>query len=404
MIKDPLNGKKILLGVTGCIAAYKSCLVVRELVKRGAKVKVVMTPSATEFITPLTLATLSQNEVIVNTFPPTQKDGTKLSTWHIDYALWADLMLIAPATINTIAKISYGFADNALTTLVTALRSPLLIAPAADVDMYNNPSNKQNLEKLERVGHYIIYPESGELASGLIGDGRLAELNKIIDVVELVLSGYSKDLEGKKIFVSAGPTYEDIDPVRFIGNRSSGKMGYAIAKAAYLRGADVTLISGPSSQNIYPEIKMIKVRSALEMEKAVKKEVDKNNLLIMSAAVSDFRPLKSASNKIKKEKGLIDLKLELNPDILSSLKAKKTKVIGFALETQNALSNAKKKLREKHLDMIVLNSPGKESGFEVDTNKVTIIKQDGKSVKLPLLSKFQVANRILTEAKSLELV
>ncbi|HSW56207.1 MAG TPA: bifunctional phosphopantothenoylcysteine decarboxylase/phosphopantothenate--cysteine ligase CoaBC [Ignavibacteriaceae bacterium] len=400
MIKDQLAGKKILLGVTGCIAAYKSCFIVRELIKRGSEVKVVLTPCATEFITPLTLATLSHNEVIVNTFPPSQKDGTNLSTWHIDYALWADLMLVAPATINTIAKISYGFADNALTTLVTALRSPLVIAPAADVDMYNNQINQENLSKLEKLGHYIIYPESGELASGLSGEGRLADTNKIIDAVELILSGYSKDLIGKKILVSAGPTYEDIDPVRFLGNRSSGKMGYAIAKAAYLRGADITLISGPSSQSIYPEIKMIKVRSASEMEKAVKKEIDKNDLLIMSAAVSDFRPIKAASNKIKKEKGTFDLKLELNPDILSSIKAKKTKVIGFALETQNDLSNAKKKLKEKNLDMIVLNSPGKESGFEVDTNKVTIIKQDGKSVNLPLLSKFQVANKILTEAKN----
>ena len=400
MIKDQLAGKKILLGVTGCIAAYKSCFIVRELIKRGAEVKVVLTPSATEFITPLTLATLSHNEVIVNTFPTSQKDGTNLSTWHIDYALWADLMLVAPATINTIAKISYGFADNALTTLVTALRSPLVIAPAADVDMFNNPINKENLAKLENLGHYIIYPESGELASGLSGEGRLADTNKIIDAVELILSGYSKDLMSKKILISAGPTYEDIDPVRFLGNRSSGKMGFAIAKAAYLRGADVTLVSGPSSQSIYPEINLIKVRSAVEMERAIKKEVDKNDLLVMSAAVSDFRPMKSASNKIKKEKGTLDLKLELNPDILSSIKTKKTKVIGFALETQNELSNAKKKLKEKHLDMIVLNSPGKESGFEVDTNKVTIIKQDGKSVNLPLLSKFQAANKILTEAKS----
>ena len=211
-------------------------------------------------------------------------------------------MLITPATINTIAKISYGFADNALTTLVTALRSSLVIAPAADVDMFNNPINKENLAKLEKLGHYIIYPESGELASGLSGEGKLADTNKIIDSVELILSGYSKDLIGKKILVSAGPTYEDIDPVRFIGNRSSGKMGYAIAKSAFLRGADVTLISGPSSQNIYPEIKLIKVRSASEMEGAVKKEVDKNNLLIMSAAVSDFRPVKADSNKIKKKK------------------------------------------------------------------------------------------------------
>lgn len=401
MIKDPLSGKKILLGVTGCIAAYKSCLLVRELVKRGAQVKVVMTTSATEFISPLTLATLSHNEVIVNTFPPNQKDGTKLSTWHIDYSLWADLMLISPATINTIAKISYGFADNALTTLVTALRSPLMIAPAADGDMYSNPINRENIEKLKKFGHYFIYPESGELASGLSGEGRLADVNKIVDAVELILSGYSNDLSGKKILVSAGPTYEDIDPVRFIGNRSSGKMGYAIAKAAFLRGADVTLISGPSSQNIYSEIKIIKVREAKEMEIAVKKEIDKNNLLIMSAAVSDFRPSKTSSNKIKKGRGSIDLKLEMNSDILSSIKSKNTKIIGFALETQNELVNAKKKLKEKKMDMIVLNSPGKESGFEVDTNKVTILKKEGKTIKLPLLSKFQVANRILNEAKKI---
>lgn len=401
MIKDSLSNKKILLGVTGCIAAYKSCLIVRDLIKRGAEIKVLMTPSATEFISPLTLATLSRNEVIVNTFPPSQKDGTKLSTWHIDYSLWADLMLIAPATINTIAKISYGFADNALTTLVTALRCPLAIAPAADVDMYTNPVNKENLHKLEKLGHFIIHPESGELASGLSGEGRLADTNKIIDAVELILSGYSKDLKGKKILVSAGPTYEDIDPVRFIGNRSSGKMGYAIAKAAFLRGADVTLISGPSSQNIYPEIKKINVRSAIEMEKAVKKEVEKNNILIMSAAVSDFHPAKTSSNKIKKEKGSINLKLEMNPDILSSIKAKKIKVVGFALETQNELANAKKKLREKNLDMIVLNSPGKESGFEVDSNKVTVIKPESKPVKFPLLSKFQVANKILSEVKKI---
>lgn len=401
MNKDQLSDKKILLGVTGCIAAYKSALLVREFIKRGAEVKVVMTPSATEFIAPLTLATLSHNEVVVNTFPDNQKEGTNFSTWHIDYALWADLMLIAPATINTIAKISYGFADNALTTLVSALRCPLIIAPAADVDMYTNPINSENIEKLEKLGHYFVYPESGELASGLSGEGRLADTNKIVDAVELILSGCSKDLIGKKILVSAGPTYEDIDPVRFIGNRSSGKMGYAIAKASYLRGANVTLISGPSSQSIYPEIKKINVRSASEMERAVKKEIAQNDLLIMSAAVSDFRPAKIASNKIKKDKSTLDLKLELNSDILSAINSKKTKVIGFALETQNELTNAKKKLKDKKLDMIVLNSPDKESGFEVDTNKVTIIKKDGKSIKLPLLSKFQVANRILNELKDI---
>lgn len=401
MIIDALKGKKILLGLTGCIAAYKSCLLIREFKKRGAVVKVVLTPSAAEFIAPLTLSTLSGNEVIVNTFPKDQKSGTNLSTWHIAYALWADLMLVAPATINTIAKIAHGFADNALTTLVTALRSPLVLAPAADVDMFNNPINKENLSKLEKSGHYIVYPESGELASGLSGEGRLADVNKIIDSVEMILSGYSKDLSAKKILVTAGPTYEDIDPVRFIGNRSSGKMGYAIAKAAFIRGADVTLISGPSAQIIYPEIKLINIRSASEMERAVKKEMDKNELLIMSAAVSDFRPVKAASNKIKKEKQSINLRLELNTDILSSIALKKIRKIGFALETENELRNAMRKLKEKQLDMIVLNSPGKDSGFEVDTNKVTIIKQGGKTIKLPLLSKFQAANKILSEVKTI---
>ena len=288
MKKDIITGKKILIGVTGCIAAYKSCFIVRELKKRGAEIKVVMTPSAVEFITPLTLATLSGNEVIVNTFPSSQQNGTNLSTWHIDYALWADLMLIAPATVNTIAKIAHGFADNALTTLVSALRSQLIIAPAADVDMYNNPINTENMIKLESLGHYILHAEKGELVSGLEGEGRLADIGKIVDAIELVLSGYKKDFVGKKILVTAGPTYEDIDPVRFIGNRSTGKMGYQLAKAAYLRGADVTLISGPSSETVYPEINKINIRSAVEMQKVVNKEFVKNDILIMAAAERIF--------------------------------------------------------------------------------------------------------------------
>jgi phosphopantothenoylcysteine decarboxylase/phosphopantothenate--cysteine ligase len=395
------SGKKILLGVTGCIAAYKSCFIVRELIKRGAEVKVVLTPSATQFITPLTLAALSQNEVIVATFPEKQNYGTNLRTWHIDYAQWADLMLIAPATINTIAKISHGFADNALTTLVTALRSPLIIAPAADVDMYNNPINRENLEKLVNSGHYIVYPETGELASGLSGEGRLADVNKILDAAELIISGYSQDLAGKKILVSAGPTFEDIDPVRFIGNRSSGKMGFALAKAAFLRGAEVTLISGPSSQNSYPEIKTLWVRSALEMNTAIEGEINKNDILIMSAAVSDFKPSAAKSKKIKKGSGFNKVKLTKNPDILNSVIGCKAKIVGFALETDNELKNAKKKLEEKKLDMMVLNSPGEDTGFESDTNKVIIIKRDGKSTKIPLLSKFQVANKILSQAKGM---
>lgn len=399
MKKDVLSGKNILLGVTGCIGAYKSCLIVRELKKKGANVKVVLTPSAVEFITPLTLATLSGNEVVVSTFPKDQSKGTALSTWHIDLARWTDLMLIAPATINTIAKISHGIADNALTTLVTAIRSPLIIAPAADTDMYNNPINGENLIKLERIGHFIVYPETGELASGLIGEGRLADINKLLDTVELIISGYSKDLSGKKILVSAGPTYEDFDPVRFIGNRSSGKMGYAIAKSAFLRGADVKIVSGPSSELLYPGIKIIKVRSAIEMERRIKSEINKSDVLIMAAAVSDFRPSSTSSQKIKKTNGLKELKLVRNPDILSGLKSTKAKVIGFALESEKEIKNAKKKLIGKNLDMIILNLVSKNSGFEVDTNRVTVIKKDGRIVKIPLQSKFQIANKILSEVK-----
>ena len=256
MLKDVLNGKKIVLGITGCIAAYKSAYLIRDLRKRDAEVKVVMTPSAAQFITPLTLSSLSGNNVVVNIFPESSTTSTSLNTWHIDLARWADIILIAPATVNTIAKIANGFADNALTTLVSAARSLVVIAPAADVDMYQNTVTQENIIKLEALGYYIIPAEEGELASGLSGFGRLADINKITDTVELLLSDNKKDLRGKRILVTAGPTFEDIDPVRFIGNRSSGKMGYSIAKAAYLRGAEVTLISGPSPESAYPEIKV----------------------------------------------------------------------------------------------------------------------------------------------------
>ncbi len=400
MIKNFLSGKKILLGVTGCIAAYKSAFIVRELIKKGAEVKVVMTPSATEFITPLTLSTLSQNEVIVNTFPESQKNGSKLNTWHISAALWADLMLLAPATVNTIAKVAHGFADNALTTLISALRSPLVIAPAADVDMYLNKITQENIKKLESLGHYIVYPEKGELASGLEGEGRLASIDKIIDAIELEISGFKKDLTGEKILITAGPTYEDIDPVRFIGNRSSGKMGYAIAKAAFLRGAEVTLISGPSSEPIYLEIRLIKVRNADELQKAVKNNYTKNDSLIMAAAVADFKSATVSKSKIKKSQKFDNIKLKETADILASLKKGKQKVVGFALETNNGLVNARKKLLEKNLDMIVLNTLSKKgSGFEFDTNKITILKKKGKPLSLPLMSKFQAANKILSEIK-----
>jgi len=403
-LNDILHGKKIILGVTGCIAAYKACYLTRELIKRGAEVKVVMTPSAVEFVQPLTFASLSKNKVIVNTFPSSQKDGCDLTTWHIDYALWADLILVAPCTINTIAKIANGFADNALTTLVSAARTPILLSPAADIDMYENKITQANINKLKDLGYFIVPAEEGKLASGLSGKGRLPEIEKIIDATELILSGYKIDLTDKKILVTAGPTYEDIDPVRFIGNRSSGKMGYQLAKTAYLRGADVTLISGPSNEIAYPEIKLLKVRSAIEMEKAVKNEIKKNDVLIMSAAVADYKPSQQATNKIKKEEKLTEIKLAENSDIISSLNKDGKIIVGFALETDNANKNAEKKLKEKNIDMIILNSlKEKGSGFEVDTNKVTIIHKSGKRINIPLQSKFQVANKILDEILKLSL-
>jgi phosphopantothenoylcysteine decarboxylase/phosphopantothenate--cysteine ligase len=398
MQKDFFQGKKILLGVTGCIAAYKSAFLTRDLVKRGASVKVIMTPAATEFITPLTLSSLSRNEVVVNIFPKSKNESTSLNTWHIDYALWADLMIIAPATVNTVAKIAKGYADNALTTLVAALRCPLIIAPAADIDMYDNKINQMNLQTLREVGHFIVDAEEGELASGLKGMGRLAENYKIIDAAELVLSGYKKDLTGKKVLVTAGPTYEDIDPVRFISNRSSGKMGFEIAKAAYLRGAEVTLVSGPTKETAYPEINCLKVRSAKEMRSEVEKNLKNCDILIMAAAVADYRPEKTATKKIKKEEKLNSIKVRETDDILSLLRKEGKVVVGFALETDNELKNAKKKLGTKKLDMIVLNSlKDKNSGFEFGTNKITILHKKGGKLNFPLKSKFQSANDILTQ-------
>ena len=403
MQKDIFSGKKILLGITGCIAAYKAACLVRDLVKRGAEVKVVMTPSATEFITPLTLSSLTKNEVIVNMFPDSKSGNTSINTGHIDLALWADLMIIAPATVNTTAKIAHGFADNALTTLVLAQRAPLLIAPAADVDMYENKITQKNIQTLKDAGYFIVDAEVGELASGLKGKGRLADNQKIIDSAELVLAGFSKDLIGKKILVTAGPTYEDIDPVRYIGNRSSGKMGFEIANAAFLRGAEVTLISGPSKETAYPEIKLSFVRSASEMKTAVDKNLKSNDILIMSAAVADYKPESLSAKKIKKEDGISSIKLIKTEDILSRVKSDKKIVVGFALETDNEVNNAVKKLKSKNLDMIVLNSlKDKKSGFEFDTNKIKVIHKSGKKADFPLLSKFLTANGILSEILKLE--
>ena len=392
-----LSGKKIILGVTGCIAAYKSCNLVRDLIKLGAEVRVVITPSASAFVSPLTLSTLSKNRVIRNIFPDDLNGNVEVDPWHIEYGIWADLMIVAPCSVNTLAKINAGFADNALTTLITARRSPLILCPAADHDMYEYDITQSNIKSLAERGVFIVEAEHGELASGLTGIGRFPENQKIIDAIYTVVSGRKKDLTGKKIVVTAGPTYEDIDPVRFLGNRSSGKMGYQIANAAFQRGADVTLISGPSHEYVYPEIKKISIRNAAEMAKAVQGSVSKENTLIMSAAVADFTPSTIADKKIKKETGGISsIELKETEDILASIGGKFGYVVGFALETDNEMVNAFSKLERKGLDVIVLNSLKDEgSGFEFDTNSVTILKQDGSSNKYPLQSKKEIAHLIL---------
>lgn len=393
---DPLNGKKIVLGITGCIAAYKTPFLVREFVKRGAGVKVVMTPSAAEFVTPLTLSTLSLNGVTLDIFPPNQKGNVDLSVWHIDLGLWADCMLIAPLSVNTLAKLAVGICDNAVTTLAAAMRAPLIVSPAADVDMYEHPAAQQNMETLRQRGVYLLDAEEGELASGLIGTGRLPDLNKIVDSTELILTGFKRDLLGRTILITGGPTYEDIDPVRYIGNRSSGKMGAELAKAARLRGAHVTYISGPSDVSLYRDIRRIDVRSAEDMKKAVMKELPQHDTLVMAAAVADYKPAEYSTGKIKKTSGMDAISLAQTDDILAAINDESKMIIGFALETDNELENAAEKLKRKNLDLIVLNSLRDEgSGFEFDTNSVSIVAESGVIEKTGLQSKFQTANIIL---------
>lgn len=394
-----LSGKKILLGVTGGIAAYKACVLLRELTKAGAEVRVVMTPSATAFVPPLTFSALSGNEVFISALPASPEAGTRSTTWHIDNALWADAMVIAPATVNTIAKIYTGFADNAVTTMVTALRCPLLICPAADMDMYNHAVTRRNLYALEQLGYFVLEADSGMLASGLSGPGRLPEIPKILDALWLCLNRYTKDLAGKKIVVTAGPTYEDVDPVRFLGNRSSGKMGVAIANAASLRGAEVTLIHGPVNVTPHQPVKTIAVRSAAEMFSAVHSEIGAATMLIMAAAVADFTVAAPAGTKLKKEAGVPQLSLVPTIDILASLKGSGKPIIGFALETEEPENSALKKLKAKNLAMVVANRQQQGvTGFEADTNEVVIYHANGEKVPVPLADKFAVANAILNEA------
>jgi len=402
-----LQGKHIIVGITGGIAAYKMAYGVRELRRAGAEVRVVMTPSATQFVSPLTFATLSQNKVYVNMFPLDSSTNTEDRTEHINLAMWADAMLIAPASANTIAKIANGIADNFLTTLALALRAPLLLAPAMDTDMYTNEVTQLNLARLKERGCFIIEPKEGELASGLVGLGRLPEVEEIINELDRILSGTKRDLGSMRILVTAGPTQEPIDPVRFIGNRSSGKMGFAVAQAASLRGASVTLVTGPTHLETPRNVVRVNVTTAEEMHDAVLNYFKNHDALVMAAAVADFTPAKVSSSKIKKtgaaEEGLT-LRLQPTRDILSEVATSKQHqiVVGFAIETENELENARKKLASKKLDFIVINNPlQKGAGFGTDTNLVTILHADGRTESLPLMPKFDVAMIILDRIAAL---
>lgn len=395
-MSSPLNGKNILLGVTGGIAAFKAATLVRLLVKAGAQVKVIMTPAAKEFITPLTLATLSRNAVISEFF--TANTGQWNS--HVDLGLWAHCMIVAPATACTIAKMSSGVADNMLVTSYLSARSQVFVAPAMDLDMMNHPTTVENLERLRSFGNIVIEPGRGELASGLVGKGRMAEPEEIVARVEQFFA-CSDALAGKHVLVTAGPTFEKIDPVRFIGNYSSGKMGYALAEAAAAMGAQVTLVSGPVDLAVgNPSINLVKVESAIEMLEAAQKAFETAHIAVMAAAVADFRPSQTAHTKIKRQ-GLDQMTLQLtkNPDIAATLAAAKRPeqiVVGFALETDNELGNAIKKLQSKHLDFIVLNSlRDTGAGFGTDTNKVTVIDTCGNQTQLPLMTKKELAFKLL---------
>jgi phosphopantothenoylcysteine decarboxylase/phosphopantothenate--cysteine ligase len=396
-----LGGKHIVLGVTGGIAAYKSAFLVREFVRAGAEVQVVMTHSATHFITPLTLSTLSKRHVMLGMFPPAGEQAAGGWTAHIDLARWADVLLIAPATAHTIARIAHGLADDFLTTLIVAFHAPIVVAPAMDADMYLNPLTQQNLLTLRESGCFVIDPESGELASGLTGPGRLPDIERLVRFIDDLLDKVHQDLRGRKVLVTAGPTFESIDPVRYIANRSSGKMGFAFANAAALRGAEVTLVSGPVHLGTPRNTRRIDVVTAQEMKSAVQTEFGKADLVIMAAAVSDFSPASPSGRKIKREEqpeDLLTLSLKRNPDILKGLGEQKTRqvLVGFALETADGVPNARKKLAAKHLDAIVLNNPEVEgAGFGSDTNIVTVVTPDGKIDPLPRMSKFDVANAVL---------
>lgn len=377
---DILKGKKIVLGITGSIAAYKSCLIIREFVKRGAEVQVVITPSGKEFITPLTLATLSRHPVISDFF--SQRDGTWHS--HVTLGLWADAMVIAPCTASTMGKMAHGIADNMLVTTYLAMRAPVFIAPAMDLDMYEHPSTKANMEILRSFGNHIIEPESGFLASGLEGKGRMEEPSAIVEAVakQLASDTKSKSLGAIRILITAGPTYEKIDPVRFIGNYSSGKMGFSLAEECLKRGFEVYLVAGPVSLNCSAGIHRIDVESCQQMYEQATRLFPDMDAAILCAAVADFKPANEATQKIKREGDDLILTLKPTQDIAAALGQMKTanqRLVVFALETNDEEANARKKLEKKNADFVVLNSTRNEgTTFRSNDNKITIISRQGK--------------------------
>ncbi|MBO5225188.1 MAG: bifunctional phosphopantothenoylcysteine decarboxylase/phosphopantothenate--cysteine ligase CoaBC [Parabacteroides sp.] len=393
-----LKNKHIILGITGSIAAYKAAYIIRALVKKGAEVQVVITPAGKEFITPLTLSTLSSHPVISEFF--SNRDGTWNS--HVDLGLWADVMLIAPATASTIGKMANGVADNMLITTYLSCKAPVFIAPAMDLDMFAHPSTQQNLERLRSFGNRIIEPAEGELASHLVGKGRMEEPDKIVATLEDFFTS-QRQLEKKKIVITAGPTYEKIDPVRFIGNYSSGKMGFALAEVCAQQGAEVTLIAGPVSlKTKHPNIKRIDVESAEEMYQAAMTAFPEADAGILCAAVADYRPDIQAAEKIKREtEGEMTLRLVPNKDIAASLGAIKQQgqiLVGFALETNDEAVHAERKLKRKNLDFIVLNSlRDAGAGFRCDTNKISIIDKEGELTTYPLKNKQEVAVDIVNK-------
>lgn len=388
-----LDGKKIVLGITGSIAAYKSCLIIRELVKRGAEVQVVITPSGKEFITPITLSALTHKPVVSEFF--SRRDGTWNS--HVDLGLWADAMLVAPCTAATLGKFANGVADNMLVTTYLSMKAPVFIAPAMDLDMYAHPSTQANIEKLRSYGNHFIEPQTGFLASGLEGKGRMEEPKNIVEVLENFFND-AQELAGKKIMITAGPTYEKIDPVRFIGNYSSGKMGFALAEECRKRGAQVTLISGPVQLKASAGIQRIDVESCQEMYDAATEIFPQTDAAILCAAVADFRPETIAEKKIKREKDDLVLRLCPTHDIAQALgkaKSERQILVGFALETNDEAENARRKLAEKNLDFIVLNSIRNEgTTFCSDYNKVAIISADN-AIEYDKKTKVEVAVDII---------